>query len=405
MKTAFYIAKRYFFSKKKQNFINIISYISMVGVAVGTMALIIAMSFFNGLEEMTKTLYYAYNPDIKITIKKGKSFQIDSLILLKIKQLQNVKVLTEVVEDNALLRYDDQYLAVNVKGVSKNFDQQYDLSAHLVTGNLAIWQRETPVALLGIGIQSMLNINIQNPLKALVFWYPKKQATSSLDPSKAFVQQSIWAGGVLSIEPQFDQSQVILPLEFANELMSYGKRRTSLEIKVSENQYVSEVQDNLKALLGEKFAVKNFDEQQENYLRAIKIERLFVFGTFAIILIIASFNIFFFLTMLVIEKQKDIGTLIALGARANLIRQVFLWEGTLLAFVGTFIGVSIGLIFSFLQQEFGLIGMGIEDAILSAYPVKVVWTDVILVCILMFFITLGTAFIPAQNATKVIWQK
>ncbi len=405
MKTAFYIAKRYFFSKKKQNFINIISYISMIGVAVGTMALIIAMSFFNGLEEMTKTLYYAYNPDIKITIQKGKSFEIDSLMLLKIKRLTNVKTLTEVVEDNALLRYDDQYLAVNVKGVSRNFNQQYDLSAHLVTGNFAIWQKETPVALLGIGIQGMLSINIQNPLKALVFWYPKKQAASSLDPSKAFVQQSIWAGGVLSIEPQFDQSQVIVPLEFANELMSYGKRRTSLEVKVTDNQYLTEVQEKLKELLGEKFAVKNFDEQQENYLRAIKIERLFVFATFAIILMIASFNIFFFLTMLVIEKQKDIGTLIALGARRNLIRQVFLWEGTLLAFVGTFVGVSIGLIFSFLQQKFGLVGMGIEDAILSAYPAKVVWTDVILICILMFFITIGTSLIPAQNATKVIWQK
>lgn len=405
MKTAFYIAKRYFFSKKKQNFINIISYISMIGVAVGTMALIIAMSFFNGLEEMTKTLYYAYNPDIKITIKKGKSFETDSLLLLKIKQLAYVNALTEVVEDNALLRYDDQYLAVNVKGVSNNFNQQYELSAHLVTGNLAIWQKKTPVALLGIGIQSMLNINIQNPLKALVFWYPKKQAGSSLDPSKAFVQQSIWAGGVLSIEPQFDQSQVVVPLEFANELMSYGTRRTSMEIKVSESQYVAEVQEKLKELLGERFAVKNFDEQQENYLRAIKIERLFVFGTFAIILTIASFNIFFFLTMLVIEKQKDIGTLIALGARPTLIRQIFLLEGTMLAFVGTFIGLSIGLIFSFLQQEFGLIGMGIEDAILAAYPVKIVWTDVIWICVLMFFITIGTSFIPAQNATKVIWQK
>lgn len=377
----------------------------MVGVAVGTLALIVVLSVFNGMEDLTVKLYSAYHPQIQMVAKRGKSFVFSDSMANQIKQIPDLKEVTEVIEDNALLRYDNAQMAVNVKGVSNNFDQQYDLRSRLISGEFKLIEGNKMFALLGFGVQSLLSISLKTDFTPLIFWYPRKQKEIELDPSKAFIQEQIMPVGVLGVDQQFDNNHVLVPLEFANRLMQYGNKRTSLEIACTNPNVVGEVQKQLMDLFGNDFYIKNIEEQQAQVLRAVKIERLFVYLVFSMILGIASFNIFFSLAMLVIEKKKDIAILQSFGASKNLLRKIFLFEGGLIAFVGCTLGLLMGLAFllvvSHFQQEYGFAGFGSEINIFLAYPVKIIWTDFVYVCLIMLLITIAAAVVPAKNATKI----
>jgi lipoprotein-releasing system permease protein len=403
MNASFFIAKRYLFSKKKKNFINIISTISVGGVAVGTMALVIVMAVFNGLQDFTMTLYASHNPEIRIVAKEGKSFEVTDSLLSQIKQIAGVKMLTEVIEDNAFVNYGENQMAVNVKGVSDNFVEQYQIGdTQLISGKLLVKKIDdegisTAYALIGVGVQIQLGVTIQDDMKPLMFLYPRKQKKVSLDMNTAITRKAILPAGVLSIDPYFDNINVLVPIEFAEELMLYGSRRTSLEVKTDNPVLINKVQEELKKLLGSQFSIKNREEQQESVLRATRIERLFVFITFALILGVASINIFFSLAMLAIEKQKDIAVLFAMGANKKFVRQLFLAEGSLIALIGTLIGIIGGLSICFIQQIFEIILLGPTQA----YPVKVVWTDLIYIAITIIVITFLASYAPARNAAKV----
>lgn len=403
MNASFFIAKRYLFSKKKKNFINIISTISVGGVAVGTMALVIVMAVFNGLQDFTMSLYASHNPEIRIVAKEGKSFEVTDSLLSQIKQIVGVKMLTEVIEDNAFVNYGENQMAVNVKGVSDNFVEQYQIGeTQLMSGKLLVKKiddegQSTAYALIGVGVQIQLGVTIQDDMKALMFLYPRKQKKVSLDMNNAITRKAILPAGVLSIDQYFDNTNVLVPIEFAEELMLYGSRRTSLEVKTDNPTLVNSVQEELKRLLGSQFSIKNREEQQESILRATRIERLFVFITFALILGVASINIFFSLAMLAIEKQKDIAVLFAMGANKKFIRKLFLTEGSLIALIGTLIGVIGGLSVCFIQQAFGIIPL----SPMQAYPIKVVWTDLIYIAITIIIITFFASYAPARNAAKV----
>lgn len=396
--TSLFIAKRYLFSKKKKNFINIISIISVIGVAVGTMALVIVMSVFNGLQELTMDLYSAHNPEIRILPIKGKTFEVNDSLLAQIKQIKGVKALTEVMEDNALLRYGESQLAVNVKGVSDNFLEQYQIKNNqLLSGNLQIKKDNTAYALIGAGVQIQLGVVLQDDMKPMICWYPRKQKRISLDPNNAFIRKAILPSGVLSIDQYFDNNNIIVPIEFADELMLYGNRRTSLEIKTTDYRLVGSIQAQLKKLLGDNFSIKNREEQQENIIKAVRIERLFVFIAFASILGVASFNIFFSLAMLAIEKKKDIAILFAMGASKNFIKKIFIKEGSLIAFIGTIIGIIGGLIICFTQQELGIVPLSPAQP----YPIKIEFIDLIYIAITIIVITYLASFAPAKNAAKI----
>lgn len=398
MNTAFFIAKRYLFSKKKKNFINIISTISVGGVAVGTMALVIVMAVFNGLQDFTMSLYASHNPEIRIVAKEGKSFEVNDSLLSKIGQIEGIKILTEVIEDNAFVNYGENQMAVNVKGVSDNFVEQYQIGEEqLMSGKLLVKKNETAYTLIGVGVQVQLGVVVQDDMKPLMFLYPRKQKKVSLDMNSAIIRKAILPSGVLNIDQYFNNSNVLVPIEFAQELMLYGSRRTSLEVKTNSPALVSKVQQALEKLLGSQFSIKNREEQQESILRATRIERLFVFITFALILGIASINIFFSLAMLAIEKKKDIAILFSMGASRQLIRKIFLMEGSLIAFIGTFIGLAGGLALCFVQQEFEIIPL----SQMQAYPVKVVWTDLIYVAFTITVITFMASYAPARTAAKI----
>ncbi|MCU0393944.1 MAG: ABC transporter permease [Thermoflexibacter sp.] len=398
MHTYLFIAKRYLFSKKKKNFINIISIISVIGVAVGTMALVIVMSVFNGLQEFTMDLYSAHNPEIRITPAQGKTFEINDSLLNVIRQVKGVKALTEIMEDNALLRYGENQLAVNVKGVSDNFLEQYQIQDNqLISGELIVKKEGTAYALIGAQVQTQLGVSLQDDMKPMICWYPRKQKKISLDPNNAFTRKAILPSGILSIDQYFDKSNIIVPIEFADELMSYGNKRTSLEIKTTDYKLVSSIQSELKNRLPTQFIIKNREEQQANIIKAVRIERLFVFIAFASILGIASFNIFFSLAMLAIEKQKDIAILFSMGASKKFIKRIFLAEGGLIAFIGTLIGLILGLLVCFTQQELGFIPLSPSQP----YPIKIILTDLIYIAITIVVITYIASFVPAKNATNL----
>ncbi|SDK77910.1 lipoprotein-releasing system permease protein [Catalinimonas alkaloidigena] len=400
MQLPLFVAKRYFFSRKKKSFISIISVISMLGVAVGVTALVVALSVFNGLEDMIRRLYGTFDPEIKISAAEGKSFEIDSAMLEQLRTAEGVRYVTEVIEDNALMRYRDAHMVVKVKGVSDNFTKQARLDSALVSGQLVLSKADTNYAIVGLGVQYALNIVLDNHFYPLQLWHPKKTRQVGLSPESAFTRMNIRPGGVFSIEQHFDDNYVFVPLSFAEALTSYGNRRTSLEIQTEPGSDLEAVQKRLKALLGDAFLVQNSDEQHASLIRAIRVERLFVFLTFAFILGIASFNIFFSLSMLAIEKKHDVAVFYALGATPGFIRRLFMNEGALIAFTGAAIGLVGGLIFCLLQQHYGIISMGMQTSILDAYPIKIQWEDFVFSALLIIVITLLATYRPASQAAS-----
>ena len=399
-----FIARRYFFSKHKKQFINIISIISTLVVMFGTMALIIALSVFNGLEDVIKNLHATFNPDIEISSVKGKSFPTNKAWLERIEAIPGVMTVTEVIEDDALLRYREGQMVVRVKGVSDNFLQQTRLDTAMIYGRLKLKERARSFAVIGRGVQYTLSISLRNDFDPLEFWYPRKSKKvnlSSLNPEKQFNRKKIFPIGVFSLEQSYDARYVFVPLDFVKELLDYGNKRTSLEIKVNDSNEISAIQDKLKKLLGDEFYVKNSEEQEASLLRAIKIEKLFVYITLSFILAVASFNIFFALMMLVIDKKKDIAILQAMGAHSVFIRRIFFSEGVIIAFSGAFLGLLLGAIVCLLQQKYGFVSMGTTRTVISAYPVKLEWQDFIYTGFTIVIITALSSYIPAVRATSI----
>jgi len=374
----------------------------MVGVAVGTMALVIVMSVFNGLEDLIRGLFASFDAELKIEVAEGKSFEITDSWLDSIRSVEGVEILTEVIEDNALFDYNGNQIVARLKGVSDNFLDQGRFSKGYFWGDTTLGTTLRPAAILGRGVGFFLSVNLNDINVPLKVFYPKApRSAASIDPSQLYSSAILDPVAYFSIERQFDDEYVIAPLEFAENLLNYENRRTSLEIKVKDGVSINAVQSRLKGLLGNKFLVKNTDEQHAGLLRTVKLEKLFVFLTLTFILAIASFNIFFSLSMLAIEKRKDIAVLKAMGAPDKLIRRIFLKQGTLIAFSGAIIGLVLGFLICLIQEKFGLVSLGISSAVIDAYPVKIFWTDFIWISIAVIGITLLASYRPAWIASKV----
>lgn len=401
MNVPFFVAKRYFVSKKKKNIINIISIISMISVAVGTAALIIVLSVFNGLEDLIRSIYGSFDPDLKIMAAEGKAFEVNDSLLAQITRTPGVALLTEVIEDNALLRYNERQMVVKMKGVSENFFLQNKIDSTIVEGSHELVQGDEFRALIGRGIQYQLSVRPDSRFAALQFMYPKATKGIPLNPENAFRDLSILPGGVFAIERQYDDSYVFVPLEFAEELLEYGPKRTSLEVKVRLPSQIRRVQRQLREALGPDFLVQNSDEQHVSLLRAVKVEKIFVFITFTFILLIASINIFYSLSMLVIDKKRDIAILAAIGASATTVRRIFLAEGAIIAFSGALTGLALGLFICWLQQTFGLVSMGMATSVVDSYPVKMQLSDVLLTGGSIVLITMLVSVRPAFKAAAL----
>ncbi|MBX2940975.1 MAG: ABC transporter permease [Cyclobacteriaceae bacterium] len=400
MNLSLFIAKRYFFSKRKQNFINIISILSMVGVAFSTAALIIVLSVFNGLEGLLRSLYVSFDPELKVEVVHGKSFEVNDDLLSKINSIEGVAVVTQVIEDYAYIRYRDADVVATIKGVSDNFIDQHRLDDRIVQGKLKLKQDGVDFAIIGRGIQYALSVAVEDEMYALQIFYIKDLKQTSLDPSKMYSRKSIRPGGVFSIEKNYDENYVFLPLSFVVDLLDYGNKRTALEIKTKEGANINSVKQKISDELGKSFKVLTNEEQQKDLYRLLKIEKLFTFLALSLLITVGSINIFFSLMMLAIDKKKDISILSAIGANQKLIRRIFFSEGAIISFIGAASGLILGGIICWAQDQFGLVGMGMENAVVPDYPVKLIWSDFALTSMVIVAITFLVSFYPAILASR-----
>ena len=404
MNVPFLIARRYFRSKNKRNIITIISNISMIGVAVGTAALIIVLSVFNGLEDLVRTLYGKSDPNLVIMATKGKAFNVDNTFLMKLQNTPGVALLTEVIEDNALLQYHDRQMVVKMRGLSDNYFGQSQIDANIREGDHRLRRDSMELALVGAGVQHELSITLNNRLSPMRLLYPRNKPGKKLldtNPDNAFNEQDLTAGGVFLIEQHVDDSYIFVPLTFAQRLLGYTTRRTALYVKVGKSFEVKKVKNQLRQQLGASFRVQDSDEQHVSLFKAIKVEKLFVFITFTLILLIASLNIFFSLSMLVIDKKKDIAVLLAMGANQKAVRRTFLYVGAIVALVGAAVGLVVGVGLCWLQQRFGFVSMGMATSVVDAYPVKMQMSDIVFTSVSIIFITLAVSIRPALNASRL----
>jgi lipoprotein-releasing system permease protein len=398
-----FIARRYLLSKRKKNFINVISIISVVAVAIITTAIIIVLSIFNGLGDLIQSLNNSFDPEIKIVATKGKSFEVDKTFLDKVASVAGVQVVTEVIEDFAYARYNNANQLVTIKGVSDNFVDQHRIPPEsMVEGELLLKRKGVPRALIGYGVKSTLSISMEEGFHLLQLYYIKNVKSGVLDPSKLYTQKGILPGGVFSIIQSFDENYVVVPLEFAQELMSYENKRTSLEVKTRAGADMRKVEKELQGILGDSFDVQNSEEQHQDVYRVLKLEKLFAFIAAVLLLVIGSINIYFNLMMLALDKKRDITILASMGADSGLLKKIFITEGLLIAAIGTCTGLLLGAGIVLIQQKFGLISMGMNSSVVDGYPVKLAFFDFVYVFLAMSAVTIFISSRPASLAAKVV---
>lgn len=400
MKLSLYIARRYLFAKKSRNAINVISGVSVAGVTVGTMALIIVLSVFNGLEKMVSSIFNTFDPDIKITAARGKIFVPDSALLVQLTSIDGINGYSLTLEENALLRYGDRQYIATIKGVDTCYKSVTSVDSSMWEGEFILTSPNgRPYAIPGLGVSQYLGIRI-NFITPINIYVPGKSETASIDPENAFNRKFIFPSGIFEVEKEFDSKYVFLPLDFVRELTENEGAVSSIEIKTNQNADAVAVERKVRKVFGENFVVQNRYEQQEIFYKVMKSERLAIFLILTLILIIASFNIIGSLTMLIIEKERDIEILKSLGADNELIRKIFIFEGWLISIIGAGAGLILGFLVCWLQQHFGFIRLQSESLIMDAYPVVIKLKDFIIVPATVLLIGYWAAWYPVRYLTR-----
>lgn len=400
MKLSLYIAKRYLFAKKSRNAINVISAVSVAGVAVGTMALIIVLSVFNGLELMVISLFNTFDPDIKITPAEGKTFVPDTAKLNLLSNVNGVSCYSLTIEENALLKYGDRQFIATIKGVDDNYTNVANVDSAMFDGKFMLRSdKGRPYAVPGVGIAQYLGINI-NFITPLFIYVLRRSAESTLDPEDAYNREYIFPSGIFQIEQSYDSKYIFLPFDFAAKLIENEGKVSSVEIKFTDDANASDVRKNVIKIFGEDFNIQNRFEQQELFYKAMRTERLAIFFILTLILIIASFNIIGSLTMLIIEKERDIEILKSLGADNTLIRKIFIFEGWLISIIGAATGIILGFLVCWVQQTYGIVELNSESLLMNAYPVVLKLRDFIIVPATVLLIGYWAAWYPVRYLTK-----
>jgi len=400
VKLSLYIAKRYLFAKKSRNAINIISAVSVAGVAVGTMALIIILSVFNGLERMVSVIFNTFDPDIKITAAAGKTFIPDTTRLKLLAKVEGLSCYSLTIEDNALLKYGSRQYIATIKGIDDNYAMVSNIDSSMWEGEFVLKNKKgRPYAVPGLGVATHLGIRVSfiTPLEII---YPKKTGSININAENSLNHKFIFPSGIFEVEKEYDSKYVYIPLDFARELTETEKGVSTIEIKFANNADPRAVQKDIKKIFGKDFVVQNHNEQQAIFYKVMRSERLAIFFILTLILIIASFNIIGSLTMLIIEKERDIEILKSLGADNNLIRKIFIFEGWLISIIGAFSGIILGFFICWLQQTYGLVKLHSESLIMDSYPIVLKIKDFIIVPGTVLLIGYWAAWYPVRFLTK-----
>lgn len=405
---SFYVARRYMFSKKSVGAINVISFISVAGVAVGTMALVIVLSVFNGFHDLVASLFTNFDPQIEVVPMKGKTINADAPELDRIRHLDFVDVATDVVEDQAIAVYGDRQRMVTVMGVDENFDQLTNISDILYgDGDFTLRVANLYFGVPGIRLAQDLGLGARWADYLKIYAPVRRGQLTDLDtPTDGFVVDSLLSPGVVYAVNQnkYDRDRIITSIYFARQLFDQDGMLSSLQLRLKPGTDLSTAKREIKAAAGEKFRVLDRFEQQADTFRIMQIEKVLAYVFLTFILIVACFNIISSLSMLIIDKKDDINTLHNLGANDRQIQSIFLYEGRIISAVGALIGIGLGLALCGLQQAFGFVKMGESSGtfIVNAYPVSVHYWDVLVVFITVILIGWAASWIPARRLRKQI---
>jgi len=397
------IAFRYLFSKKSHSAINIISMVSVSGVAIATMALVCTLSVFNGFQNLVASLFCSFDPELKISVVEGKTFNANDPKIRAVKNLSEIAVFSEVVEDNALVRYKNRQVTATLKGVSDNFARLTHIDSILYDGKFILKDSIVSYATVGAGLSLALGVGA-NFVEPLEIYAPKREGKVSMtNPASAFNIDYAYVTAIFSVnQAEYDESTIIVPISLSRKLFQYTNEVTAIELKMKPNVDVDDAKEKISRLLGSGFKVADRYEQQEEAFKMMKIEKWMTFLILCFVLMIATFNIIGSLSMLIIEKKSDISTLRNLGADNQLISRIFLFEGWMISAIGAVTGIVLGLLLCVAQEKFGLLRMGgtIGAFVVDAYPVKVVWVDLITILSVVCTIGFFSAWYPVQSLKK-----
>lgn len=399
MNTSVYIAKRYLFSRKKMNAINIISGISTLGVFIGSAALIIILSVFNGFEKVILGLYSNFTPELKIQARMGKTFDPNTAYFNQLHKEPQVFSYTEVLQDQALIRYGEKNFIGTIKGVSDEFLNNKKLDSTIQDGSFTLHANGQNYAVIGGIVAGTLSVNLEDQQTPLEIYAPNRKAMDSPNPMDEFIVRSIYPTGVFVIQQDFDNIAVV-PLVFAREVLAQPVNVSSIEINYKAGTNVDAEQSAIQDHIGKNFNVLNRIQQNTELYKTLNYERWFIYMILVFVLIIAIFNIIGSLTMLVIDKRKDIAILSSLGAGKKLIQGIFFFEGMMISAIGCIAGMVLGLIFCLLQEHYGWIKMGGHMEIINAYPIELRIADFGLVFLTVGLIAVIASGISARLSVK-----
>jgi ABC-type transport system, involved in lipoprotein release, permease component len=400
MNIALYFAKRYLLSRKTINAVNIISGISVVGVLVSSASLIVILSFYNGLENLIFSMYSAFTPELRIEPRKGKGFVADAAFVDRVGKLSTVRAYHEVLQERVLLRYGDAQYIATLKGTTFDPAMSNSMDTLLQEGRSTLRQDNEDYAIMGARVQGTLGISLQDESRRIEVFSPRKGVKPGINPAEEFIMRTIRPGGILAYQQEFDDL-LIVPMPFAREVLGEFTQVSAIEIHLQPGANVSAAQRELSQQLGNDFLVKDREQQNPTLYKIVRTEKWAVFIIIAFTGIIAIFNIVGSLTMLVIDKKKDISVLMGLGAGNDLIRRIFFFEGLLISLIGCVAGLILGFLFCLSQQVFGWIRFGnAENLVTNIYPVDIRMFDFVLVFLTVFVISALISLVSSRLSVR-----
>ncbi len=366
------------------------------------MALIIVLSVFNGFENLIISLFNTFNPDLVISIKEGKTFDADTVPENAIRKIPGLAYYTEVVEENVMLKNSNKQHIVRIKGVSDDFMEMSRLDSMLIDGRFVLKSDSRNFAILGVGVAYLINANLNDLINPISVYAINRTKNITFNPEGNFKTLKIFPSAIFSVQQDFDNKYVIVPLRFARELLDYTNELTAIEIGLNEDADRDEIQQKIQTMLGDGFSVKNRFQQQELLYQVMKSEKWGIFMILSFILLIATFNVIGSLSMLIIDKKKDITVLWSLGADHKLIKRIFLFEGLMITVVGAVLGLFLGSIICWIQHKFGIIQLQSTDNsfVVNAYPVQMVFIDFVYIFLTVFVIGLAAAWYPVRRISR-----
>lgn len=402
MRLPLFIANRYLVGKKSQNLINIITWISIIGIGVGSFALIVVLSAFNGLEQVISSMNNRLTPDIQVAPMKGKTLDLTSFPLGKIKEMPGVTHVVPTLTEDALFRVDDKQHIGQVKGVGIEY-QEIERLHEVVPGETGMLLSEDGhnFAIPGTGVAWRLGINAYNPYAMLRVYVPKRGNASQMSLESGFNADVLTVQSVFVTQQEIDEKLVLVPYEWLSNLLEYKDKASNVELFLEPKAEASQIKKAVKALLGDGFTVKDQQEQQETFYKIMRSEKWAVYVILTFILILATFNVVGSLSMLMIDKRKDTEILKSMGADNHLIQKIFMNEGLLISVAGGVIGLLLGIVVVLLQQQFGFVKFGSGgNYIVDAYPVMLKLKDVLLIFATIFVVGCTSAFLTVRHAMR-----